>query len=84
MSLFRKFMLPSAVACTLFMALGVSVVSSNAAQLGVQPAAVQPVGVRPTFDKNLMRAPNPTTPRTVGIINNLNKTKISKGVSPDG
>ena len=84
MSLFRKFMLPSAVACTLFGALGASLVSSDAAQLGVQPAAVQPSGLRPTFDKNLMRATTPTMPRTVGVINNLNKSKISKGISPDG
>jgi hypothetical protein len=76
----RKFVPPLAVASALFAALGLTLVSGNAAQVGVQP-----VSVHPTFDKKDFRAPNLGTQRTIGMVNNLNtKKNISKGVSPDG
>jgi hypothetical protein len=85
MSHTRKFAPPVVVASTLFAALWLTLVSSNAAQLGVQPVGVRPVSVHPTFDKNDFRAPNLGTQRTIGMVNNLNSKKnISKGVSPDG
>jgi hypothetical protein len=81
----RKFVPPLAVASALFAALGLTLVSGNAAQVGVQPVSVQPVSVHPTFDKKDFRAPNLGTQRTIGMVNNLNtKKNISKGVSPDG
>jgi hypothetical protein len=88
MSQSRKFVPPLAVACALFAALGLTLVSSKAAQLGVQP-----VSDYTTFDKREIRAPNLATQRTpnlatqrtVGVANNLNaKRNISKGISPDG
>jgi hypothetical protein len=80
-----KFVPPLAVAFALFAALGLTVASSNAAQLGVQAAAVQPVGVRPAFDQKVIRSPNLGTSRAVGIANNLNKNRnIMKGPNPDG
>ena len=80
MSRSRKFAPPLAVASALCAALGLTLVSSNAAQVGVQP-----VSVHPTFDKKEFRAPNLGTQRTVGMSNNLNtKKNISKGISPDG
>ena len=80
-----KFVPPLAVAFALFAALGLTVASSNAAQLGVQAAAVQPVGVRPALDQKAFRSPNLGTQRTVGIANSINKNRnIAKGVSPDG
>ena len=85
MSRFWKFVPPLAVAFALFAALGLTVASSNAAQLGVQAAAVQPVGVRPAFDQKAFRSSNLGTPRTVGIANNLYKNRnIMKGPNPDG
>jgi hypothetical protein len=80
-----KFVPPLAVAFALFAALGLTLASSNAGQLGVQAAGVQPVGVRPAFDQKLFRSPNLGTPRTVGIANSINKNRnIAKGVNPDG
>jgi hypothetical protein len=80
-----KFVPPLAVAFALFAALGLTLASSNAAQLGVQAVGVQPVGVRPAFDQKVFRSPNLGTQRTVGIANSINKNRnIAKGVSPDG
>jgi hypothetical protein len=85
MSRSRKFIPPFAVACALLAAFGVTLVGSNAAQLGAQPVGIQPIAVHPTFDQKGFRAPNLGTQRTVGIANNLNKNRnISKGISPDG
>jgi len=80
-----KFVPPLAVAFALFAALGLTLASSHAAQLGVQAAVVQPAGVRPAFDQRVIRSPNLGTQRTVGVANNLNKNRnIAKGISPDG
>ena len=85
MSRYWKFVPPLAVACALFAALGLTLASSHAAQLGVQAAGVQPVGVRPAFDQKAFRSPNLGAQRTVGIANNINKNRnIAKGVNPDG
>ena len=83
-----KFVPPLAVAFALFAALGLTLASSHAAQLGVQGAGAQPVGVRPAFDQKVIKtfsSPNLGAQRTVGIANNINKNRnIAKGVSPDG
>lgn len=85
MSHTRKFVPPLLVASALFAALWLTLVSSDAAQLGIQPVGVRPVSARPTFDGKDFRAPNLDTRRTIGMVNNLNsKRNISKGVSPDG
>jgi len=88
MSRFWKFVPPLAVALVLFAALGLTLASSHAAQLGVQAAVAQPVGVRPAVDQKGFKAfssPNLGAQRTVGIANNLNKNRnIAKGVNPDG
>jgi hypothetical protein len=85
MSRSRKFA-PFALACALLLAFGLTLASSNAAQLGTQQAAVaQPVAARPAFDQKGNRAPNFGTQRIIGMTNSLNNEKnISKGISPDG
>ena len=85
MSRSRKFAPSLAVACALFAALGLTLVSSYAAPREVTQLGAHPVGVHPTFDKKEFHATNVGTQRTIGIANNINKKKnISKGISPDG
>ena len=84
MSHSRKFV-PTLAVFVLCAALGLSLVSSKAAQPGVQAVGVQSVSPRPVFEKREFRAPNLGTQRTVGVVNSLNtKKNISKGISPDG
>jgi hypothetical protein len=85
MSQFGKFVAPLAVAVVVLTTLVLTLASSDAAQIGIQPASASHLTVPPAFDKTKNLAPNLAAQRNIGIVNSLNKNRnISKGVSPDG